>query len=360
MTSPAIGDIIAGRYEVLDRLGTPGMDAQGESYKVRDHNTHQTVALKVLTSTPLGPWHEARVLASLRDDHILEILNADVAAGRPYIATVLAQHGTLATRLDTTGRIGVDPGVAIRWTRQACQAAARTHALRLIHTDIKPDNLFLDEHDNVRLGDFGLASLMDNNDLGHTAGTAWTLAPEVAQAIIAGQARATSVASDVYSLGATLYELLTGQPAYIPPTGVGLDLVNNAPHIAQHRPARVRDLAPHIPRTLADRVHKAMSPVPADRYDSAGEFAADLGGALAKVHRHWSRTDEHPGHHRCYLGTAKSTAGIMVCVEPDGPRFNVGASKLPHGRRIHDAAVNVTTSAAGLPTTVRKVLAHLS
>jgi serine/threonine protein kinase len=148
----------------------------------------------------------------------------------PYLVTELAEHGTVQSKIDAAHGAGISPPQAIRWTRQACQATARTHDAKLLHTDIKPDNLFLDANDNVQLGDFGFATLMDGNGLGHTSGTVTTLAPEVAQAIIDGRAQATSIASDVYSLGATLYEMLTGQPSYSPAPGFGLDLRHRGLH----------------------------------------------------------------------------------------------------------------------------------
>lgn len=210
-----VGSVLAGRYQVTRRLGDPSRDAQGEAFEVKDLNTDEVVAIKLLNHNQLGTWHEARLLTQLRDDHILPIRNADLASGQPYIVTQLATHGTLASRLEATGRIGIEPAQAVRWVRQACQAIARTHAAGLVHTDVKPDNLFLDEHDNVQLGDYGYANLMNRDGLGYAAGTVWTMAPETAQAILDNQL-GSSIRSDVYGLGATLYELLTGQPPYQP------------------------------------------------------------------------------------------------------------------------------------------------
>lgn len=351
-----VGDVVAGRYQVVRPLGDPARDAQGEAFEVKDLHTEEVVAIKLLKSTPLGTWHEAKVLTQLRDDHILPIRNADLASGQPYIVTQLATRGTLGGRLEATGRIGVEPAQAVRWIRQACQAVARTHAAGLVHTDVKPDNLFLDEHDNVQLGDYGFANLMNSEGLGYSAGTVWTMAPETGQAILDNQL-GTSIRSDVYGLGATLYELLTGQPPYQPPTGMSMDLKRNAPLVATHQPRPVRDLAPHVPRTLADRLNKAIASGPQDRYPDAGAFAAAL-GSLPKLSRRWHRTDEHGEHHRCWRGVGRG-AEILLCAVPAGRRYSLTAAKLPNERTIRDARASAVVTDATLPGAVRKIIKFL-
>jgi serine/threonine-protein kinase len=340
------GSVINGRYEVISALGS---GAQGEVYEVRDLYQDEVVALKFLTGVYAGPWDEAIALTMLRDDHILPIRNADTAAGVRFVVTELATDGTIASYMASAPAGVVPADTAIRWTRDAAQATERTHAANLLHTDIKPPNMFLNGSGHIRLGDYGLASVRDAVGLGHTSGTAETLAPEVASAIVAGTARATSIASDVYSLGATMYWMLAGQPPFQP--APGHDLRASAPVIAAHRPTPIRDVAPHVSQTLALRIGKAMNPDPAARYGTAGEFAAALGSCPAPE-RAWVRTNEHATHAGCWRGDAAGKSTVLVCAEVAGRRAIVTATKLPSGRSITGASA--TCSLSALPATLRR------
>jgi serine/threonine protein kinase len=229
------------------------------------------------------------------------------------------------------GVIGVPPENAVRWVRHACRGAARTHASRLLHRDIKPHNLFLTASGEAQLGDFGIAVRMDANGDGPPLGTPVTTAPEVA----AGHN--TSVASDVYSLGATLYALLSG-------------LYSNA-----HGDPPLRDVAPHVSRALAERVHKALSTDPADRFRTAADFDAAL-GSLPPASRRWRRTDEHSGHDLCYRGEAAGRANATVCLVPAGTRWEVLAQHQPTGRRIN-AACRAAAPRSAVPRNLRAAMA---
>ena len=122
---------------------------------------NDVVALKLLTSwTASGPWAEAQILRRLADPHILPIRNADHIAGRPFLATELAHHGTLQDRLVAVGQRGLDVDNVVRWIRQACLGVARAHDWRLLHNDLKPGNLFLNAEEECLVGDFGFATLV--------------------------------------------------------------------------------------------------------------------------------------------------------------------------------------------------------
>lgn len=302
-----VGTILDGRYEVLGFLGRGGY---GEVYRVRDRYLSTIVALKLLVglASP-NVWAEAQALMQLRSAYILEVRNADVVAGVPYLVTELAVHGSADARM---APVGVHPDLAVRWIRHVSRGVSRTHADRLLHRDIKPHNMFLNENGDALLGDFGIAVLMDVRGEGPPLGTPVTRAPEVT----AGAN--TTVQSDVYSLGASLYALLAGR------------------FPAQTGYAALRDAAPHIPRALAERVHKAMAANPADRYDSASNFDSALGD-LPAVDRRWMRTDEHSGHTLCFRGSAKGKADATVCLVPAGKRWAVQAQHDPSGRKITPA-----------------------
>jgi serine/threonine-protein kinase len=299
-----IGTLIDDQYEVLDFLGGGGY---GEVYRVHDRYLNTTVALKlVLAMASANVWAEAQALTQLRSPYILGVRNADVVAGVPYLVTELAAQGSANAAMTP---VGVHPEQAVRWIRHVSRGVARTHADRLLHRDIKPHNMFLTEKGDAQLGDFGIAVLMDANGEGPSLGTPVTRAPEVT----AGES--TTVQTDVFSLGASLYGLLAAR----------------FPAETGHAP--LRNVAPHIPRALAERVHKAMAADPRDRYQSAAEFDTALGDVPA-VDRRWMRTDEHPAHAWCSRGVAKGKADATVCLVPAGKRWAVHAQHEPSGRRI--------------------------
>ena len=234
----------------------------------------------------------------LESPYILEFQNADIDEGVPFLVTALATNGSANTPMTP---IGAPPDEAIRWVRHTCRGAARTHASGLLHRDIKPHNLFLTASGEAQLGDFGIAVLMDANGEASPGG---------------GN---TSVASDVYSLGATLYALLSGK-------------YSNA-----YGDPPIRDLALHVSQALAQRVHTAIAPDPADRYHTPAEFDAALGDLPAAVRRNWRRTDEHAGHQCCFRGEAPGKADATVCLLAVGTRWEVLAAHRPNGRMITKA-----------------------
>jgi serine/threonine-protein kinase len=324
--------VIAGRYIVQRALG---QGFQGEVYEVADSYEDDVVALKLLTNLPpIGPWGEARVLRRLTDRHILPIRNADLAAGVPYIVTELATHGSLEDLLQARP-VGLDVDDVVRWMRQAAYGLGRAHALRLLHNDIKPGNLFLDAHGDCLLADFGFAGLMPTgaSTIVPPGFSPSTVAPEIASGWGTGTATA-SIGSDIFSLGATAFWLLTGIPVYDYSGLNGIDAMMATASV--QRPARVRDVAPHVPGYVATVVEKALAVAPTDRYLSAGDMAAALGRRPATTRR-WERTDEHSAHLGCWRG--KSTRGggtYVLCLTQGATSKQVTVETVHHnsGRRV--------------------------
>lgn len=314
-----VGGIIRNRYEVT---GWIGGGANGQVYEVIDHHQGGRVcALKLMSNIPAaGPWHEAAVLTGLDGEFVLPILNADEVNGVPFIVTEVMRNKSLEQRIPSGTGVSVDQ--ACRWMQHACRGLARIHDRSLLHNDIKPENLFLDDNDEVLVGDLGLACLMDANGKGHFAGTPTTMAPEVATIPLTvpdhliPQQRPTSVPSDVYSLGATLYWLLAGHPVY-PPGGLTVDqyltLVTTTP------PTPIRDVAPHVPQGLGSIVMRAIECNPNDRYASPAALDAAI-GARTKPTRNWTRTPPCAGHSACFEGTRSGHVTLKVCAVPTGRR----------------------------------------
>lgn len=340
--------VIGGRYALVSRIGG---GANGDVYAADDTYQQERVALKLLSHGPTGVWGEAAILTGLRDDHILPVRNADLHLGQPYLVTALATNGTLESA--TPPGVGVPPEQAVVWARQLCRGTARTHDAGLLHTDIKPGNGFLDDAGHALLGDFGLACIPDpGTGMGHNFGTPETMAPEVAASYLVnpGDPAATR-ASDVYSLGATLYYLLAGQFAHQRDAADPKGLACMARVAAGSGPS-LADVAPHVPQGLRQRVEQAMSHNPADRPQSASAFAAALGD-WPKPDRAWRRTDEHgPAHAGCYRGIKKGAAELLCCAVPDGTGFDI-ETRSPSGNKVNVACTYAKNKAA-LPTALRR------
>jgi serine/threonine protein kinase len=338
------GTLIAGRYRIQGFLGRGTF---GEVYAV--HDAHQGVAraLKFLNRTPggSGVWQEAVILTALRSDYILPVWNADFEAGVPFLVTELAVNGSASHRMPAHG---LTPAQSVRWIRSASRGAARTHDAGLVHRDIKPDNVFINSTDEALLGDFGLAHAMDASGQAPYGGTPVTMAPEV---IVGGP---TSVQSDVYSLGATLFRFLSGVfPVEHP------DPAQLAALVVAGKLTSLRDVAPHVGKALDQRVKRALSLDPSRRYSSAAEFDAAL-GELPTSDRHWARTDEHVGPHlACWRVAGGGKGDATVCVNAVGSRFEVIAAHQPSGRRI-TAACRAAAPQSTIARNVRAAIAAAS
>lgn len=328
--------IIGGRYDLQRQLGPTG--AQGEVYEAVDLHERDRVAIKLFHQvTPGEEWKEAVILRRLADRHILPIRNADLANGQPYLVTDVAHYGTIEDQITSAGSRGVDIDDVLRWTRHACGGVARGHDLRLLHNDLKPGNLFLDGDGECLVGDFGLASLIPPGELSALVPgfTFHTVSPEIAADPLG---RSGSVKSDIFSLGATAYWMVAGHPA--------LDLSACTTHaeclalVASTAPARLFDVAPHVPLQLQTVIEKAMAPDPNDRYSTVADLAAALGGCTRRAGRRWQRTDLHAAHIACFTGTSPNGATtVVVCVELGSrpTRANVTTRSASSGNRIKRA-----------------------
>ena len=267
--------------------------------------------------SPVTAWQESAILTQLRGEFVLPVWNAGLDHGVPFIVTDLAVSGTLADQIGPG--VGVPVSSAARWIQQACRGIARVHDLGLLHNDIKPENIFLGSNGEALVGDFGVACKVDANGHGRFGGTVTTMAPEVAHVGVTVPARnwtyqrPTSVASDVFSLGATLYELIAGVPWFVPSGNQPADLLT----AATSAPPRLIDVAPHCPPGLARTVELAMARAPSNRFATPAAFDAAIGGRTRNS-REWVRQTTHPGHTDCYLGERLHHATVDVCVVPTG------------------------------------------
>jgi serine/threonine protein kinase/WD40 repeat protein len=259
-------------YEVLGVLGRGGMAVV---YHARHRALNRPVALKMIqTSAPtdavaLARFRtEAEAIARLQHPHVVQIYEVGEHDGLPYLALEFVAGGSLANKIEGTPLPARQAAQLVAVSAGAIHAA---HQRGLIHRDLKPANVLLTAEGTPKVSDFGLAKLTDGGSgptaTGEVLGTPSYMAPEQAE----GKGWAVGPATDVYALGAILYELLTGRPPFRAATAL-----ETLRQVVQEEPVPPRRINRAIPAELETIVGKAMEKTPADRYATAQELADDL------------------------------------------------------------------------------------
>jgi beta-lactam-binding protein with PASTA domain/predicted Ser/Thr protein kinase len=263
------GTIIDGRYRVISRLGSGGM---ADVYLAQDQLLGRDVAVKVLHHHFAEDQEfverfrrEASSAAALSHPNIVAIFDRGEWNGTYYIAMEYVAGRTLKTIVREHGAL--DPATAIEIVVQILRAARFAHRRGVIHRDLKPHNVILDEEGRARVTDFGIAraGASDMTLTGSIMGTAQYLSPEQAQGL------AVTGASDLYSIGVILYELLTGAVPFEGETAVAIAFKQ-----VSAEPAPPSALNPAIPPSLDAIVLRALAKSPAERYADAEELIAAL------------------------------------------------------------------------------------
>ena len=261
-----------GSYELLAEIGRGGM---GVVYRARQKGLERTVAVKmILASFLASPEHvrrfqvEARAAAGLRHPHIVQIHEVGQVHGQHFFAMEYIEGSNLAQRVE---RGPLDPRTAARLMAQVARAVAHLHEHGIVHRDLKPSNILLDEAETPYVTDFGLAKVFapgsEMTATGVIAGTPSYMAPEQAS----GRGAPVGPATDIYSLGAILYELLTGRPVFREENPLDTLLA-----VMAGEPVPPRTLNPRIPRPVQIICMKCLARGPDDRYASAAALADDL------------------------------------------------------------------------------------
>jgi Tol biopolymer transport system component len=297
-----------GPYEVVAPLGAGGM---GEVYRARDPRLGRDVALKVLPDDAAGDaerlrrfQHEARAVASLNHPHILAVHDVGSDDGVAYVVFELLDGATLRRRVEAgpiPARKVVEYGV------QICRGLSAAHARGIVHRDLKPENVFLTSGDDVKILDFGLAKetgrIADADSLtrapthsavteaGRVLGTPGYMSPEQAQ----GQR--ADARSDLFALGAILYELLSGRRAF-----AGSTPVDTMAAVLRSDPPEI-DTA-DVPPGLDRIVRRCLEKDPRERFQSAHDLRLALEALSVSV------PGKPPSKRR--LPSLRSTAGVLA------------------------------------------------
>ncbi len=285
---PRVGDVVAGKYRVLNVLGQGGLAVV---LAAMHEQLEERVALKIL----LPEWsdnedvvarflREGRASIKIHSEHVVRVFDVgETDTSAPYIVMEYLDGSDLAKVLATNGALPIE--TAVDHIAQACEAIAEAHALSIIHRDLKPANLFLthraDGSSCVKVLDFGISKIgtrhsrsmaMTNPSL--VMGSPHYMSPE--QLLSTGNA---DERSDVWALGACLHELLAGQPPFQGDTAPEL-----CAHVMVDAPPRLSSLRTDVPAGLEATVLLALQKEPAKRFSNVGELAkaiATYGSSVA-------------------------------------------------------------------------------
>ena len=262
-----------GNYEILEQIGCGGM---GVIYRARQRHSRRIVAVKRVLSYRADSHRalerfrrEAQAVASLDHPNILPIYEVNESEdGLPFFSMKFAEKGSLH---ENVASLRDEPRKCVQLMVKVARAVEYAHSRGVLHRDIKPGNILLNDRGEPLVSDFGLAKLLDgSSDLTRsltTLGTAGFIAPEQAD----GAPGDVTPAADVYSLGAVLFNLLAGRPPF-----VGSNPVSVIRKASETQAPKLRSLVPSLDRDLETICARCLERNPKARYQSAGDLAADL------------------------------------------------------------------------------------
>ncbi|MDO8211432.1 protein kinase [Conexibacter sp. CPCC 206217] len=273
--STLLGTLLNDRYRLEARIGTGGMSTV---YRALDETLERQVAIKLMNreiasdSDQLERFRrEARAVAQLSHPHIVGVIDAGEDAGRPYIVFEYVEGETLKERIRRLGGLPISEAVA--YAIEIARALGAAHARHIVHRDVKPQNVLIDEEGSAKVTDFGIARTLDEDGLtqdGRVLGTTDYVSPEQALGHpVSGQ-------SDLYSLGIVLFEMLTGSVPFRGENQVAVAMK----HVREELPD-VQALRPEVSASLAAVIDRATAKELRERYRSDEELIADLEDVLA-------------------------------------------------------------------------------
>ena len=273
-----IGKILAGRYEIIEKIGEGGM---AYVYKARDNFLNRYVAIKVLKNEFSKDEvfvkrfrTEAQSAASLIHPNIVSVFDVGEDKGISYIVMELLESKTLKDYIQAKGPLSSE--LTLKIAVQIASALEAAHKAHIVHRDIKPQNIMLNQNLVAKVTDFGIAKVANTStatitSFGKTMGSVHYFSPEHAKGGY------TDAKSDLYSLGVVMYEMVTGKLPFDADSPVSVALK----HI-QEIPIEPKKINPNVSQALNQIIMKAMEKSTVNRYQTATEMLTDISIALAK------------------------------------------------------------------------------
>ena len=306
------GSILAGKLRVESVLG---QGAMGVVYECTDTSTNTRVAVKVVSNIDDVELRarfarEVRAASSLTNDHAVKVLEVGESEGLPYLMMELLKGKSLETLVDTNGPLPISS--VVDWILQAIEVVGEAHAKGLVHRDLKPANIFLSDRPGrepiVKVLDFGVVKISDPQaskltKTGASPGTPGYMSPEQVRGL-----PDVDVRSDVWSLGATMFELLSGRLPFAAPT-----IPDMLARVLHDAPDSLREKRSDIPKEVEAIVKRCLKKDPKDRFATAD----DLGNALESATSGPGFTARMDRHRRTKAG---NTAALPpIASRPPGP-----------------------------------------
>ncbi len=325
-------------YEIRGRIGQGGM---GVVYEALQCRANRRIALKMIRSDAevrpeqlLRFQFEAQAVARLRHPNVVQIYEVGEVAGFPYFSLELLGGGTLKDRLSAAR---MPPREAAALIADLARAVAAAHHAGIIHRDLKPSNVLFDTDGTPKVVDFGLSKQLDSEDgqtmTGQVMGTPSYMSPEQA----GGRNREVGPASDIYGLGAILYEVMAGRPPF-----KGTNATETLLMVLTEDPTPPSRLQPRLPRNLETICLKCLSKEPRRRYATADALAEDLGRYLAgkpilarpvsRAERAWKWARRHR------VTAALAATGLVAAVILGGAAYRAELSSRRYTNQLKSVA----------------------
>ncbi len=295
-------EVLFGRYQVLEELGRGGM---GRVVRVLDTSIQEEVALKLIRSrfadveaTLERFRNELKLARRISHRNVCRMFDFGESEGTPYITMEYVRGESLRQILDRDKTVA--PERVSEITRGVCRGLGEAHRLGVVHRDLKPQNVLIDEENEPRILDFGIARSSATSgltEMGSMIGTAEYMSPE--------QASATEIdhRSDIYSLGIIIYEMLVGRPPFTgdTPFAVALKQINEPP-------PKVGDFGPEVPKRLAEIAVTCLQKKPEERFQEVREILVLLGDRVSTSATMAAATAEVPAFLRADAPQPEATA----------------------------------------------------
>ncbi len=342
------GMMIGERYEVLEKIGTGGMS---DVYKAKDHKLNRAVAIKILkqefseNANFVSKFRvEAQAAAGLMHANIVNVYDVGEESDLHYIVMELVEGITLKKYIEKKARLSVKEAISI--AIQVSLGIEAAHNNHIIHRDIKPQNIMISKEGRVKVTDFGIAKAATSNTItSNVMGSVHYTSPE--------QARGgySDAKSDIYSLGISLFEMLTGRVPFNGETTVAIAIK----HIQEPMPSP-RDFVPEIPISVEQIVLKCTQKSPDARYQSMSELVEDLKRSLITpdedfVVMNGANTDgETKMMPEKEISQVRSQTGKIAAVTPEPMRLNEESAPAKTKSRTNGEMESRRTASSGSRT----------